>query len=350
MKIGIIGLSGSGKTTLFNALTGSVAEVSAYQKGKRDPNLAVVKVPDNRLDRLSSIYNPKKTTYAQVQYVDIGGTVSAREGMEFSMDELLRLLHPVDALVHVVRNFERPDDERSRPQEDLDALESELILTDLIILEKRIERLGKEIAKAGKGDPKELELLKKAGEILEGGEALRGYPEIAQSPMLSGYAFLSAKPCIVVLNTGDEVELGTTKLKLPKGIAFVELKGRLEMELAQLSPEEAEPFRKDMGLEEPATLRLIKESYKLMGLVSLFTVVKDEVRAWAIRQDTPAQKAAGAIHSDMEKGFIRAEVVSYDDLMACGSHSAARKAGKVRLEGKNYLVQDGDIVDIRFNV
>jgi GTP-binding protein YchF len=349
MKIGIVGISGSGKTTIFNALTGNVAEVSAYQKGKKDPNLAVVRVPDSRLDRLSSMYNPKKTTHAQVQYVDIGGTVSAREGMESSMDELLKLLHPVDALVHVVRNFDRSG-EPPRPQEDLDALESELILTDLIILEKKIERLEKEITKAGKGNPEELELLKKAREIMERGKALRGYPEIAQSPILKGYAFLSAKPCIVVLNTGDEVELGTTELQIPNAIVLVELKGRLEMELAQLSPEEAELFREDMGLEEPAIFRLIKESYQLLGLISLFTVGKDEVRAWPIRQDTPAQRAAGAIHSDMEKGFIRAEVVSYDDLMACGNHSAAQKAGKVRLEGKNYLVQDGDIVDIRFNV
>ena len=349
MKIGIVGISGSGKTTIFNALTGSIAEVSAYQKGKKDPNLAVVRVPDHRLDRLSSMYNPKKTTYAQVQYVDIGGTVSVREGMESSMNELLKFLHPVDALVHVIRNFDRSG-EPPRPQEDMDALESELILTDLIILEKKIDRLEKDITKAGKGNPEELGLLKKAREIMEGGEALRGYLEIAQSPILKGYAFLSAKPCIMVLNTGDDLELGTTELQIPNAIVLVELKGKLEMELAQLSPEEAELFREDMGLEEPATFRLIKESYQLLGLISLFTVGKDEVRAWAIRQDTPAQRAAGAIHSDMEKGFIRAEVVSYDDLMACGNHSAAQKAGKMRLEGKNYLVQDGDIVDIRFNV
>jgi len=211
-------------------------------------------------------------------------------------------------------------------------------------------RLEKEITKAGKGNPEELELLKKAGGLLERGEALRGYPEIAQSPILKGYALLSAKPCIVVLNTGDEVELGTTELQVPDAIVLVELKGRLEMELAQLSPEEAELFREEMGLEEPATFRLIKESYQLLGLISLFTVGTDEVRAWPIRQNTLAQRAAGAIHSDMENGFIRAEVVSYDDLIACGNHSAAQKAGKVRLEGKNYLVQDGDIVDIRFNV
>ncbi|MBW1671005.1 MAG: 50S ribosome-binding GTPase, partial [Deltaproteobacteria bacterium] len=171
MKIGIVGISGSGKTTIFNALTGSVAEISVYQKGKKDPNLAVVKVPDSRLDRLSSMYNPKKTIYAQVQYVDIGGTVSAREGMESSIDELLKLLHPVDALVHVVRNFDRSG-EPPIPQKDLETLESELILTDLIILEKKVERLEKEITKARKGNPEELELLKRAGEILERGKAL----------------------------------------------------------------------------------------------------------------------------------------------------------------------------------
>ncbi|RPI53045.1 MAG: redox-regulated ATPase YchF, partial [Deltaproteobacteria bacterium] len=332
MKIGIVGISGSGKTTIFNALTGSVAEVSAYQKGKKDPNMAVVRVPDSRLDRLSSMYNPKKTTYAQVQYVDIGGTVSAREGMESSMDELLKLLHPVDALVHVIRNFYRSG-EPPRPQEDLDTLESELIFTDLIILEKKIDRLEKEITKARKGNTGELELLKKAREIMERGEALRGYPEIAQSPILKGYAFLSAKPCIVVLNTGDEVELATTELQIPNAIILVELKGRLEMELAQLPPEEAELFREDIGLKEPATFRLIKESYQLLGLISLFTVGKDEVRAWPIRQGIPAQQAAGAIHSDMEKGFIRMEVTAYDDLIALGNEAAVAKAGKKRLEG-----------------
>ncbi len=349
MKLGIVGISGSGKTTIFNALTGSVAEVSAYQKGKRESNLAVVKVPDSRLDRLSSIYNPQKTIHAQVQYVDIGETVSPAEGRESSIDELLKLLHPVDALVHVVRNFDRSG-EPPRPQRDLEAMESELILTDLIILEKKVERLEKEITKAKKGNPEELELLEKAKGILEGGDALRRYSEIAQSPMIKGYAFLSAKPCIVVLNTEDDVGLGVTDLRTPNDTVFVELKGRLEMELAQLSPEEAELFREDMGLEEPATFRLIKESHQLLGLISFFTVGKDEVRAWPIRKDTPAQQAAGAIHSDLEKGFIRAEVVSYDDLMAYGSHSAAQKAGRVRLEGKNYLVQDGDILNIRFNV
>ena len=349
MKIAIIGLSGSGKTTIFNALTESAAETSAYKGGSKAPNLAAIEVPDSRLDELTSMFNPKKTTFAQVQYVDIAGTVSAKEAKKSSMDELLRLLHPVDALLHVVRNFDLAG-EPPTPQEDMDALESELILTDLIIVERRVERLEKEIQKAGKGNPRELELLKEAGQILERGEALRAYQEIARSPLLRGYAFLSAKPCILVLNSGDEAEPGTTELQVPEGIILVELKGRLEMELTRLSPEEAELFRDDLGLEEPATSRLIRESYRLLGLISLFTVGKDEVRAWTIRLNTPAKRAAGAVHSDMEKGFIKAEVVSYEDLMTCGDHSRAQKAGKVRLEGKDYLVQDGDIIDFRFSI
>jgi len=349
MKLGIVGLPGSGKTTVFNALTGSTAEVSAYQGGKKDPNLAVVRVPDRRLDRLSSMYDPKKTTPAQVHYVDIGGTVSVKKSVDSSMDEFIKFIHPVDALVHVIRNFEWAG-ESPRPTEDLDALESEFVLADLIAVEKRMERLKKEIARARKGDPKELELLEEAYKILEEGEALRAYPEIAHSPLLRGYAFLSAKPCILVLNSGDEVGLGTTDLRLPKGIVFIEIKGRLEMELAQLSPEEAGLFREDLGLEEPATFRLIRESYRLLGLISFFTIGKDEVRAWTIRLNTSAQQAAGAVHSDIERGFIKAEVVSYEDLMACGNYSGAQKAGKVRLEGKEYLVRDGDIINFRFNV
>lgn len=342
-------MSYCGKTTIFNALTGSMAEVSAYQKGRKDPNLGIIRVPDVRVDRLSSMYKPKKTTYAQVQYVDIGGAISAEESVKCSMDELLKLLRPVDALVHVVRNFDRSG-EPPRPQEDFEALESELLLTDLITLEKKIERLEKEINKAKKGNPQDLVLLKQARDILERGEALRGYPEIAQSPLFRGYALLSAKPCIVVLNTGDDLDSGNITLHLPKGMAFVEIKGRLEMELAQLSFEDARLFREDMDLDEPAIFRLIKISYQLLGLISFFTVGKDEVRAWSIPQNTPAQKAAGAIHSDMEKGFIRAEMLSYDDLISFGDYSSAQKAGKVRLEGKNYLVQDGDILNIRFNI
>ncbi len=349
MKIGIVGLPGSGKTTVFNALTGSAAELSAYGASSRDPNLAVVKVPDPRLDTLSAMYKPKKTTPAQIQYVDVAGALSARENKGGTLDDLLRLLRPVDALLHVVRNFERAG-EAPTPQKDFEALESELILSDLIIVEKRLERLEQDRKKGRKSDPSEPGLLEKARDILNRGEALRAFPDVASSPVLRGYAFLSAKPCIVLLNSGDDTDMGATSLELPSGVPLLELKGRLEMELAELPPEEAEVFRKDLGLPEPATFQLIRTSHSLLGLISFFTVGPDEVKAWNIRRDTRAQKAAGTIHSDIERGFIRAEVVAYDDLMALKSYTAAQKAGKVRLEGKEYPVKDGDIINFRFNV
>jgi GTP-binding protein YchF len=352
MEIGIVGLPGSGKTTIFNALTGSEAETSTFQGGKKDPNLALVKVPDERLDRLAAMYKPRKVTPAQVKYIDLGGSISSSgsgKAKQEAMDEILRLLRPCDALVHVVRGFEFAG-QPPTPQEDFEQFESELILTDLMSVEKRLERLEKEVKKGKKGDPRELELLKAAHEILDGGQALRTSEEIALAPQLRGYTFLSAKPVIVVLNIGEDDEEGNFRIELPEGISFLEIKGSIEMELAQLPDDEAEEFRKDMGLEEPAIYRLIKESYRLLGLISFFTVGEDEVRAWTIRRGTLAPKAAGAIHSDMEKGFIRAEVVHYDDLMAAGSYHGAQKAGKVRLEGKDYPVQDGDIINFRFNV
>lgn len=354
MKIGIVGLAGSGKTTIFNALTGARVEVSSYSGAKKDPNLAVVGVPDSRLERLSGMYKPKKTVPVQVQYVDVATALPGKDGGEggpkdASMDEILRLLRPVDALVMVIRNFDRMG-EPATPQKDLEAFESEMILTDLIAVERRLERLEKELAKAKKGDPKEFELLKKARGVLDSGKALRTFPEIINYPALRGHAFLSAKPCIVVLNSGDDVEQGKVVLEAPAGVVVLEIKGRLEMELAQLAPDEADVFRLELGLSRPATYRLIQESYKLLGLIYFFTVGDDEVRAWNIVAGTTAQKAAGVIHSDIEKGFIRAEVVSYDDLTSYGAYGEAQKAGRVRLEGKEYVVRDGDVVNFRFNV
>lgn len=352
MKIGIVGLPGSGKTTIFNAITGSSADVSLASGGKKEPNIAVVKVPDERLEHLSSMYNPKKTTHAQVQYLDIGGEVSSREEKGSSIEETLRFLRPTDALLMVVRNFEYAGISPT-PQKDLDDLESEMILTDLISVEKRLERLSMDIRKGKKGNPQELELLEKAKEVLNSGKALRGYPNIALSPLLKGYTFLSAKPCIVVLNSGEEDAGAGSKsplLVLPEGVSMIEIRGQIEMEIAQLPPDEAEVFMEDFSIQEPATKRIIQESYRILGLISFFTVGEDEVRAWTIPYNTPAQKAAGTIHSDIEKGFIRAEVVSYDDLISLGSYQKAQKEGRVRLEGKEYPVKDGDIINFRFNV
>ncbi len=348
MEIGIVGLPGSGKTTIFNALTGSEAEVSAYSGGKKDPNIAQVKVPDERLDKLSQMYNPKKTSPAIIQYVDLGGGLSAKEEKD-SMDAILRLLRPCDALVHVVRCFDfagqAPD-----PQGDFENFEAELLLTDQMIVERRLERMEKELKKGKKGNPKEFELLKKAYELLDAGHALREDEEISSAPELKGYTFLSAKPCIVVLNLGEYADPNQFHINLPEGVSVVKIKGSLEMELSQLDEDEAEMFRQDMGIEEPATYMLIRESYSLLGLISFFTVGEDEVKAWTIKKGTVAQKAAGRIHSDIERGFIRAEVVAFDDLISAGSYQAAQKAGKVRLEGKDYVVQDGDVINFRFNV
>ncbi len=348
MEIGIVGLPGAGKTTIFNALTGSEAEVSAYSGGKKDPNIAQVKVPDERLVKLSKMYNPKKTSPAIIQYVDLGGSLSAKDEKD-SMDAILRLLRPCDALVHVVRCFDiagqSPD-----PQGDFENFETELLLTDQMIVERRLEKMEKELKKGKKGNPKEFELLKKAYQLLDSGRALRENEEIRNAPELKGYTFLSAKPCIVVLNLAEDQESGSVELDLPLGVVAVSIKGALEMELSQLSEDEAELFRKDMGIEKPATHVLIKESYSLLGLISFFTVGEDEVKAWTIKRGTVAQKAAGRIHSDIERGFIRAEVVAFEDLIAAGSYQAAQKAGKVRLEGKDYIVQDGDVINFRFNV
>ncbi|NPA95877.1 MAG: redox-regulated ATPase YchF [Thermodesulfobacteria bacterium] len=348
MEIGIVGLPGSGKTTIFNALTGSEAEVSAYSGGKKDPNIAQVKVPDERLDKLSQMYNPKKTSPAIIQYVDLGGGLSAKDEKD-SMDAILRLLRPCDALVHVVRCFDFAG-QPPNPQEDFENFEAELLLTDQMIVERRLERMEKELKKGKKGNPKEFELLKKAYELLDSGRALREDEEISNAPELKGYTFLSAKPCIVVLNLGEDADPSQFDVDLPEGVSVVKIKGSLEMELSQLDEEEAEMFRQDMGIQEPATYMLIRESYSLLGLISFFTVGEDEVKAWTIKKGTVAQKAAGRIHSDIERGFIRAEVVAFDDLIAAGSYQAAQKAGKVRLEGKDYVVQDGDVINFRFNV
>ncbi len=349
MKIGIVGLPGSGKTTVFNALTGRKAEVSGYTGGKREPNLAVVSVPDDRIEKLADRYHPKKVTPAQITYVDVAGEVSVREEKGSALEETLRHLRPADALLIVLRNFEYPG-EPPDPQTEIEALDAEFVLTDLISVEKRLERLEKDASKGKKSDPMELELLRRARDLLNAGTPLRSDTEIARSPLLKGYAFLSAKPCIAVLNSGDDSDMGTVSLSLPADVPVVEVKGRLEMELAQLSPEEADVFRQDFALDMPATMRIIQESYRLLGLISFFTVGEDEVRAWTIPTGTQAQKAAGVIHSDIEKGFIRAEVISCDDLLASRSYADAQRAGKVRLEGKEYPVRDGDVINFRFNV
>lgn len=348
MKLAIIGLPGSGKTTLFNALTRGHAAISAGGRS-REANIGVVKVPDNRVDLLSTMYEPQKTIYAHVEYVDVGGLASSGEKDKPLDEKLWNLVRPADSIVLVARNFEIGGIAPAA-RSDIGKVESELILADLIVVEKRLARIEEDKKRGGKISEEEYNLLSGCITALEEERPLRSLSEAASSPLLKGFALLSAKPILWVINNGEKyikVEIS----EVPPNTTVTEVCGQLEMELAQLSPEESEVFRGGLEVDaEPALQRIIRYSYALLGLVSFFTIGKDEVRAWTIKKGTRAQQAAGAVHTDIEKGFIRAELLAYDDLVECGSYAQAQKKGRVRLEGRDYIVQDGDIINFRFNV
>lgn len=347
MKLGIVGLPQSGKTTIFNALTHRSGD-PAGGGGKIVPIQGVVTVPDSRVDWLTDLYKPQKKTFAQVTYIDLQAMPGALENKQEYMAQLLIHLRPVDALLMVVRNFPDPSGAPPNPQGDFRELQDEFLLADLATVEKRLERLTQELKKGKKPIGTEKELLETAATLLNQEKPLRSQPELASAPELRGFTFLSAKPLLVVVNNTDDDEA------LPDatfdGTEAIVVRGKLEMEMAQLSDEEAEAFRQDFGISESALDRVIGRSYTLLNLATFLTVGDDEVRAWTIRRGLPAVEAAGVVHSDMQKGFIRAEVVAYDDLRRAGDYAAARKLGVVRLEGKTYPVQDGDIINFRFNV
>jgi GTP-binding protein YchF len=362
MQIAIIGLPNSTKTTIFNALTMRQVETAAYSSGQFEVHSAVVEVPDPRVDRLSAMFVPRKTTCAQVTYADIAG-LGKGVGEGGLSGPLLNALSQSDALLHVVRAFEDPDVPHSEgdvdPRRDIDLLDSELLLSDLIIVEKRIERLQAGLKRGGDkltraANEVELALFERLHEQLEASLPLRDLdlaPEELKT--LRNYGLLTLKPLLVVLNVGDDpAEPAVAALDdyRHKDAVVVGLQGRLEMELAQMSPAEAAEFLAEYGIQEPGLKRMIRLSYTLLGLQSFFTVGEDEVRAWTIPVGATAVDAAGIIHSDLARGFIRAEVVGYEDLVAAGSLAAARQRGLLRLEGKAYVVQDGDVMNIRFNV
>ncbi len=347
MKLGITGLGRTGKTTVFDALTRRSGE-SAPAGGQVVPALGVVPVPDPRVDWLSALYRPKKTTYAQITYMDLQGIPGMADNKQEYMSLLLTHMRPMDALIMVVRNFADPAMGAPDPARDLRELEDEFLIADLASVEKRLERLEAELKRGKKPAGAEKELLEKCAETLNAEQPLRTLPELCAKPELRGYTFLSAKPLLVIVNNSDEDD---SMPPLPLRCAeAVLVRGKLEMELAQLSDEEAESFMRDFGITESALDRVIKSSFSLLDLISFLTVGEDEVRAWTIPRNTHAVDAAGAIHSDIQRGFIRAEVVAYEDLKKTGDYAAARKQGLVRLEGKNYPVQDGDIMHFRFNV
>jgi len=353
MKLGIIGLPQSGKTTIFNALTRGDHPVT-MSGGRFEVHTAVVDVPDPRVDDLSKLFNPKKTTYAKVTYADIAGLEGSTGGN--ISGPLLSQLSQMDGFIHVVRCFEDenvPHVMNSiEPQRDIDAMEGEFILNDLIQVESKLERLAEELKRNSRDKievKREIALFERLQADLSEEKSLRTIeftPDDAR--IISGYGFLSLKQMLIVLNLGEGQEV--PEIEFPCSSCVVSLQGRLEMEISQLLPEDAEIFMEEFSIEEPSLNRMIRSSYDLMQLHSFFTVGDDEVRAWTVRQGAAAPEAAGVIHSDLQKGFIRAEVVPYMDLLSLGSMPEARSNGKLRLEGKDYRVQDGDIMHVRFNV
>jgi hypothetical protein len=362
VQVTIVGLPGSGKTTVFNALTGAHADTGGFSGGRAAPNMGVVKVPDERLDRLSELFHPRRTVPADVTYVDVAIPAGAtREGT--INPDVLALVRNADALLHVARAFdgggaEGPPD----PWRDIEALDLEFAIADLMVIEKRLEKLrtsGRHGAPAEReANAQEEGLLGRLEPDLSAGRPLRAIDLTDEDELrLRGYRFLTQKPVLTVLNI-DEAQLGiATELEAAGRARYAQpqtdvaaLGGKIEAELAQLSEDDAALFMEDLGIAEPSRGRVIRLSYALLGLFSFFTAGEDECRAWTLRHGATAVDAAAAVHSDLARGFIRAEVVTYDDLIACGSMAEARKRGLLRSEGKTYEVRDGDVIEVLFNV
>jgi GTP-binding protein YchF len=358
MKAGILGLSLVGKSTLFQLLTGTPA---APPSGRPEARLGIARVPDARVAGLSAIFHPKKSTLATVEYVDVPG-VAKGEGQAL-VD--LPALRGVDAFVHVVRAFESqtvPHPEGSLdPRRDAEMLELELVLADLATVERRLVRLEANIKKARKAeDVSEHELFLRLKQALEAGQPLRALALAEEEQRrLRGYSLLSEKPLLLVANVGEQAVRGAAGFLQASGLAELASRPRvaacvvsapIEAELAELPAEDARAFRDDLGLAEPGLERVIRSTYELLGLVSFLTAGEDECRAWTIPRGTKAPLAAGTIHSDIERGFIRAQVVRYEDLVAAGSLAACREKGTLRLEGREYEVRDGDVIEFKFNV
>lgn len=352
MKLGIIGLPQSGKTTIFNALTRGDTPTTA-SAGRIEVHTAVVDVPDPRVAVLSEMYNPKKTTYAKVTYADIAGLEggAAKSGIS---GQLLNQLAQMDGFIHVVRCFESdlvPHPAGSvDPARDVESMLSELLLNDLIAVERKLERLADERRKGGSDKTvveRQIALFERLQAALSESEPLRKL-EFTPDELkeLSSYGLLTRKPVLTVFNLGE----GQPEPSLELDHESVALQGKLEMEIAQLPPDDAAVFMEEYGIEELSLSKMIGLSYDLLQLQSFFTVGDDEVRAWTVRRGATAYEAAGAVHTDLQKGFIRAEVVAFEDLVELGGMNEAKAKGKLRLEGKEYPVKDGDIVHIRFNI
>ncbi|MBE7029239.1 MAG: redox-regulated ATPase YchF [Ruminococcaceae bacterium] len=364
MKLGIVGLPNVGKSTLFNAITKAGAESANYPFCTIDPNVGIVTVPDERLDVLTKMYNSKKTIPAAIEFVDIAGLVKGASKGEGLGNKFLSHIREVDAIIHVVRCFEDPNivhvEGSIDPKRDIDTINIELILSDLDIVEKRIDRTRKML----KGDKKyqaELDVLLKIKEALENETCVRLLDLSAEDKeAIKEVALITAKPVIYATNVSEDDFIdGIDNNELVKKVSEIAdkenslvlpISAKIESEIAELDDEEKNAFLNELGINESGLDRLIKASYKLLGLMSFLTAGETETRAWTIKIGTKAPQAAGKIHSDFERGFIRAEVISYKDLIECGSMANAKEKGLVRSEGKEYIFQDGDVVLFRFNV
>jgi GTP-binding protein YchF len=350
MKIGLVGFPGAGKTTVFNALTGLQAE-TGYGAARGKTNLGVVKVPDARVDALADLFRPRKKTFAEITFSDVGaeaGGGGAARGFDRSV---LAAMREMESLCQVARAFVPADGSAAEPLTEIVELETEMILSDLELVEKRLERLKKE-----KGQPREADLLARLKGQLEGGQSLRDLPLAEEEKALvAGFRFLTLKPLLIVLNA-DEADVAgpppppVAEHAATRGLGLVVLSAKVEQDIAQMPSGDQKEFIAALGLAEPARDRFVRAAFALLSLISFLTAGEDECRAWPIRKGLTAVKAAGKIHSDIERGFIRAEVMRVEDLLALKTEAKVRDAGKFRVEGKDYVVQDGDVINFRFNV